>query len=212
MAIREETYNEGERVFAWVELNRYINYLLGITIVTFILGAITYGEPFSFYDHAYSHLGRIRTQNGNPNTTAFIIFTISLLISAFICFRIEKILNGGSRHWLFTLCGTGYLVMLFPCDILNPVHAVGAALVIASLWFFTNIRLFHLIPHTGVLRFVVYQLILQGTVLPYAFMYVFDIPARHLAQKFALIGLIVVLKIAITESLRFQREHPFVDI
>ncbi|MBN2698257.1 MAG: hypothetical protein JXR52_05475 [Bacteroidales bacterium] len=208
MAVREEIYGKEESAPVWINVNRYLNYLFGITVISFILGAITYGEDFSFYKHAYSHLAMVRTKNGSPNHISMVIVSFSLMLSSIICFRIERHLNGKHNHWLFSLCSIGYLLMLAPCDILNSVHVIGSALVIGSLWFFTVIRLIQLITFTGIFRFIVLQMLLQGTVLPYAYMYVSGFPARHAMQKLALFGLIVVLKIVAVKSV-MQEEKQF---
>ncbi|MCF8226684.1 MAG: hypothetical protein K9J30_12475 [Bacteroidales bacterium] len=193
------TYDDDQLIHLGEDLNRWLSYLLITTAATFLLGILAFGEPFSLSEHAFSYLGMINTPNGNPNGPGLFIFSTGILISSYICFRLNSILHGGYSHNLFRICGIGYLVMLVPCDLFNPVHMVGAAMVFASLWFFTNIRLMHLIPFIGWLKFIFYQLILQGSVLPYAYLYAVNSPDKQFVQKIALFGLILVLKISVVE-------------
>lgn len=199
MLAKEHSYEDSVLLDISQDLNRWLNYLLLVTVFTFILGMITFGEPYSFYKHAYSYFGRIRTPNGNSNILSFLIFSCSSILSAYICLHIDRILHGGYNHNLFKICAVGYLLMLTPCDIYNPLHMVGAAIVFASLWLFAVIRLVQLIPSTGIIKFIVYQLVLQGTVLPYAFFYAIDSPAKQMVQKIALFGLIAALKFTVIE-------------
>ena len=71
--------------------------------------------------------------------------------------------------------------------------------MIGSLWLLAVIHLHKLMRHIKKARIYLYHLILQGTVLPYAFLYAFGSPLRHLVQKFALAGLIISLKLVISE-------------
>ncbi len=199
MIFRKASFYVEETSINWPELNRLFNYLAGIAIIILILGILTYGEPFYFSDEPYSALGRFWSPTGNLNIKSMIIFAAGLILSALTCFRIERTLNGRYNHWLFTICGTGYLLMLAPCDILNPIHSLGVLMVIGSLWFFSVFSLFTLLHSIGILRFLLYQLLLHGTLLPYAFNYTFDLPALQAVQKFAIIGLIVAMKLIVIE-------------
>lgn len=202
MISREVTYDKSETVSVWSDMNRHINYLAGITLITFLLGAMTYGERFSLLNNAFSHLGRVHTASGNSNSVSLIIFDISLLLCSFVCFRMDRILTGHHNHRLFTLCGIGYLLMIAPCDVLGIVHMLGALFVIGSLFFFVLFSMIRLIPVIGVRRFIIYQVLLQGSVLPYGFLYFMNQPSKHAAQKLAIVGLIIALKITVMELRR----------
>lgn len=180
-------------------INRELNILFGVTLAVCILGMLTYGEKIEFRDHAVSHFGRLYTRGGNPNYLSLLIFALGMTASSIICFHVSRHLEKPFYQRLFRLCGTGYILLIIPCDLYNPLHALGGALVVGSLWFFTVFSLHDQYQKIPKIRFFLYQLILQATVLPYAFLYAVGSPDKQLAQKFALAGLIVVLKLTLTE-------------
>ncbi|MQY79188.1 MAG: hypothetical protein GH151_08345 [Bacteroidetes bacterium] len=97
------------------KINNYITYLMTINLLTFILGIITYGDKYLFREYAFSYLGGIRTINGNPNTTSFLIFSLGMISCGVICFYLSRLLNGENelelektKHYLFQACCVGY--------------------------------------------------------------------------------------------------------
>ncbi|HDJ34610.1 MAG TPA: hypothetical protein ENF21_11015 [Bacteroidetes bacterium] len=181
-------------------VNRELNVLFGVTLLVCLLGMLTYGENIVIRDHAVSHFGRLYTRRGDPNYLSLLIFALGMTASSMICFHISRHLGKPLHQLFFRLCGAGYILLIVPCDLYNPVHTLGGTLVVGSLWFFTVFNLhdlYHLIPRV---RFFLYQSILQGTVLPYAFLYAIGSPDKQLAQKFALAGLILILKAAMIEQ------------
>ncbi len=76
------------------KINKYLTYLMTINSLTFILVIITYGDKYLFREYAFSYLGGIRTINGNPNTTSFLIFSIGMISCGVICFFISRLLWG----------------------------------------------------------------------------------------------------------------------
>ncbi len=200
MRVEQATYRQAERSGIRTETHRHLNQLFVVTLATLFLGIFTFGEAFSFRNHAISYLGMLRTPGGNSNNLSMLIFSFGLVISAAISYRISRTARSFYIRMLFLLCALGYLVMITPCDLNNGVHSAGAGMVFGSLWMVAGIWLVRLIPHTGWMRFIFYQLILQGTVLPYAWCYIRDHPDKQFLQKFALTGLILMLKIACMES------------
>lgn len=182
-------------------LNTQINWLLGLILVTLSLGIITYGEKFLFWEHALSYLGGVHTQNGSPNSLSLMIFGSGMISCALICLHINRLLCNDPSKYLFRTCGGGFVLMIVPCDLLNQVHSIGAAMVFATLWFFT-VLLVNDLNKIYRTRAYLYHFILHGTVLPYAFMYVAGSPFRQAAQKVAVLGMMLILKIATLEHLR----------
>ena len=199
MLARTDIHSREEVLSIYQQLNRYTKYLIYITILVFILGIITYGQPFSFIDHAISHFGRIRTQDGSPNTLSMLIYGTGMLLSALVCYKLSRLAESNSSSKLLSLAAVGYILLIIPCDTLNTLHSIGGALVIGSLWLFTVILIHHLLKHSKKNSLYIYHLILQGTVLPYAFLYATGSPLRHLVQKFAVLGLIISLKLVFHE-------------
>ena len=95
-----------------------------------------------------------------------------------------------------------------PCDILNKVHSIGGALVIGSLWLLAVIQFHEILKATQRRRVYLYHLLLQGTVLPYAFLYAFGSELCPMVQKFAIAGLMISLKFMLMEE---RKEAGTVD-
>jgi hypothetical membrane protein len=182
------------------KLNRYLSYLLGLILLVLTLGILSYNEKFLFWEHALSYLGAMQTECGNPNGTSLIVFGLGMIFCSLICFKISRLICENSGKYLFMTCGGGFVLMIVPCDLFNPVHAIGAGMVVATLWLFT-ILLLNELSAIYKYRIYLYHLILHGTVLPYAYLYFFDSPFQQAAQKVALFGLILILKIAVLEHL-----------
>ncbi|MFO7852380.1 MAG: hypothetical protein ACQERS_13630 [Bacteroidota bacterium] len=209
MLAHTETHTHEEVLSIYHKLTRYSNYLIYVTIVVFILGMLTYGQPFSFKEHAISHFGRIRTQDGSPNTLSLFIYGIGMIMSSLICFRLSNLSEDNTSHNLFRLAAIGYILLIVPCDILHKIHSIGGALVIGSLWLLTVILLHDLFRYSNRVRIYLFHLILQGTVLPYAFLYAFGSPLCPLVQKFAVAGLIISLRLVIGEH---EKNADYADV
>jgi len=180
-------------------LSHLMNIFLANTIIIFILGALTYGEKFRFWDYAYSYLGMMKTPGGNVNTLSFIIYVTGCMLNSVICFKISNNVTGQLNKIFFKMCGAGYLLLMLPCDIINSIHSAGGTLVVGSLWLFTVISISDIYHSGRKLRAVLYFVLLSGTVLPYAFMHFVNSSYEQIAQKPALLGLIIVLKLILTE-------------
>ncbi|MBN1386999.1 MAG: hypothetical protein JW965_01045 [Bacteroidales bacterium] len=206
MLARTELHTREEVLGIYHKLNRYSSYLIYLTILVFILGMLTYGQPFSFKEHAISHFGRIRTQDGSPNTLSLLVYGTGMILSALICFKLSNLTEHNTSHFLLRIAAGGYILLIVPCDVLNTIHSIGGALVIGSLWLLTVIQIHELIKHTNKIRPYLYHLLLQGTVLPYAFLYAVGSPIRHMVQKFAILGLMISLKLVILDHAKGMRK------
>jgi hypothetical protein len=196
------------------KLNKHLTYLLSVNVLTFILGIFAYGDKYLLREYAFSYLGGIHTINGNPNTTSLLIFAIGMISCGIICFYISQLLNGENglemektKHYLFQTSGIGYFIMLMPHDINNNIHAIGAATVFGTLWFITVLILRELKQKGEVLKFYIYHFMLQGTVIPYAFLYFVNSPLQQYIQKYAVFGLILVMKLALIESVKIYQKR-----
>lgn len=200
MLLYKESQGEiGDRV-KHHKLNMLINLVLANTIIIFIIGALIYREKFHFWDFAYSYLGMTRTPGGFGNTPSFLVYVAGCLFNSFICFRISNTLIVQLYRILFKMCGAGYLLLMLPCNLIDSIHSIGGALVFGSLWFFSVVSIKDIYNSGKKYRALLYSLLLNGTILPYAYMYFVKSPYMQIAQKIALVGLILVLKLIITEQ------------
>lgn len=179
-------------------LNNLMYIFLANTIIIFILGTLTYGEKFHFWDYAYSYLGRVKTPAGNNNILSFIIYVTGCIINSIVCFKISNTITERLYKIFFRVCGAGYLLLMLPCDIINSIHSVGGALVVGSLWFFSVISINDIYRSGNIFKAILYFLLLNVTVLPYAYAHFVNAPWEQIAQKPALLGLILTMKLILT--------------
>ena len=184
------------------QLNRHLGWLLGVTILVYVVGIFLYADRFPFWTKAFSHIGTLTTGAGRGNTASMLTVSLGMMACSWICLRSSRIGTGQFDHYCFMACSAGYLLLGIPCDLLNTVHSIGGALVVGSMWFFCVFHLNELYHSLKPGRFWLYHLLLQGTVLPYAFLYIVGSPADQYVQKIAIAGLIITLKLIMQERIR----------
>ena len=181
----------------------YFYGLFGATIITsFGCAILAFGEPFLFFEHAFSDLGRIRTMDGSGNAKSFLIFAAGLSICTILMLILSIRYFSASPHsirhrklkgFFSALASIGILIAIFPHDIFHGLHVAGSAAMVGSLWMIANLHLDD-IRFRGETRMAVAgHAVLQGTVVTYAMLYFIDSPLKQVAQKFAVMGLILVL-------------------
>ncbi len=201
-------------------INRNISSLFSMLIILFIgtfsLGILLYGETFSFWNSAFSDLGSTVTPGGVSNSLSSIIFIIGMLISSFVFFKISQqfktdpdILHYRQKQQLSLTGGIGCFIFICPYNINDDIHMIGAALMVASIWAIGTLLLIEARKFVQKEKVLLLQTILQGTVLTYAFTYFADMAVRDIAQKFAVLGLIIVLKITTAPIQAFEFSSIF---
>lgn len=209
MGNKKSAYQLPNTLKEYIILNRKINYLFILILLIFILGIITYSEEFDFWTDPLSSLGDIYPDKSNSNLLAFGIFLTGMMICSLLSFNISYGLKKSYGHYLFKITGTGFILLAFPSNQLNFLHSLGGALVVGSLWWFSIVILNNLLKKTNRIKILTYHILLQITVLPYVILYFAGVPERQVAQKFAVLGLILVLKFSATELMNYlgrQRE------
>lgn len=109
------------------------------------------------------------------------------------------------------LAGTGFILLAIPTDLVNIVHTLGGAFVVGSFWFYTLKNLVELYHKDKSYRIFLYHLILHGTVIPYAVLYASGTSIRQGAQKIAVLGLVIILKISVIEYLQYLEKQKSVQ-
>ena len=198
MLLFGKSHEENDDLVNNHRLNNLMYIFLANTIIIFILGTLTYGEKFHFWDYAYSYLGRVKTPAGNNNILSFIIYVTGCIINSIVCFKISNAITERLYKIFFRVCGAGYLLLMLPCDIINSIHSVGGALVVGSLWFFSVISINDIYRSGNIFKAILYFLLLNVTVLPYAYAHFVNAPWEQIAQKPALLGLILTMKLILT--------------
>lgn len=183
------------------KISRLFARLIFLIMATFILGMLVYGGTFSFWNSAFSDLGSTVTPEGNSNMPACVVFMTGMVLSGITLLRISKRFareKGLAHHKLkahFSLLGgLGCFIFIFPHNINNDIHMVGAALFVASIWSLGTLLLIESRKTVNRERNILLQTILQSTVISYAVTFFADLPHKNIAQKFAVFGLIFVLR------------------
>ncbi len=213
MVKKSDVYNYADEFDIYQEINKLLTYFLCLNVTAFILGMITYGEKFLFWEYALSFIGGTITVTGIPNTASWLIFSCGMILCSILCFYISFLLRGENemkhqkfKQYLFLICGIGYLIILMPYNINNNIHAIGAGLIFGMLWLITVVLITELNQYIKNYKILLYHLLLQGTVLPYAFLYFIHSPLQKQVQKIAVVGLMSILKLVSTQYAKvFQR-------
>jgi hypothetical protein len=181
-----------------------------IQLSCIFIAAVSYTEPFLFWKYPFSDLGASVTPHGLPNSRSFFPFVLGLISSAVILISLGRYYlrktNLRNKHIKVLLCGAGAvgcLLTIFPHNIFFTTHAVGASLMIVALWAFAILFLLEArqLQLISLKFFILGQIFLQCTVLPYAITFLSALPIKQIFQKFAVIGLYVIL-IIVTSAVK----------
>lgn len=156
------------------------------------LGMLTYAEPFRFWEYPLSDLGATVTATGIRNGISILFFICAMLTSCLVMVLLSRRFRG-FRRALCLSCAAGFLISTFPHNICNPVHSLGAALMVGSLWGLSVSFLGTLRIRNSVSPFLLGHALLQGTILTYAVTFILDSPVKQVTQKLAVLGLLTVL-------------------
>ena len=195
-------------------VNLLLSLLVLVNGVLIGAGMLCYGEEFRFWDYPVSDLGSTVTPNGQGNAASMALFCLDMLASASIMTAAGWAFRRAGRGRVMKVKGSlcfaaaaGFCVTAFPHDISNTVHTLGAGLMVCSFWLITVILLFEAKPRVSGSRFWLVQLLLQGTVLPYAAAFAVDAQAKQVAQKLAVVGLLAALQISSSMVLKPRQER-----
>jgi len=193
------------------EISSLFTRLILLIGVTFTLSMILFGGSFSFWNSAFSDLGSTIISEGKSNSLACAIFIIGMVISGTIFFMISRlflkdkdIVHHRLKFHLSLMGSIGCFVFIFSHNINNDIHMVGAALFVAAVWSIGTLFLIETWKTVARERTVLLQTLLQSTVIAYAVTYFTDLSVKNIAQKFAVFGLIIVLKSATAYRAKFE--------
>lgn len=190
-----------------VKIRKLFRKLLLTDLSVMILCILFYGGRFDFRNYALSFLGTPVTPAAYQNIPSMLLFISGLLASSYFCFKIsqsflhlKQVSHARLKHQLFKFTGSGYLIMMMPCNLNNTIHCLGSALVFGTLWFSAVLLLYEIKYDLKTLRFYISQLLLNGIELPYAYAYVTKAVNVQLFQKFAVLVLIITLSFSVKFS------------
>lgn len=197
MLQRQRNYSQFNIHQNFQSANKKVNQLLGLILVVFISAILVQNNKFDLSEDALSSLGNIYPGEPNTNLAGFMIIVSGMLLASIISFRISKDLKNVTKYSILKLTGVGFILLAVPSNQVNILHSLGGVVVIGSLWWFMSKSLFNLYEETRNFRILLYLFILQATVLPYAILYFTGAPVRQAAQKLAVLGIILILKLTI---------------
>jgi hypothetical membrane protein len=160
-----------------------------------------YGEHFVLFQHAISDLGATVTSSGLPNRRSPYVFLIQMITSGVMCLRYARHIVHSennpreNRVRLIRLCAVGFFLMPAPHNLpaTHHIHMFGGAFIFFSLWMLTMIYLCEGRKHGMGGTFWFGMIVLQSTVLSYAFMFAINSEVRQIAQGIGLCGLLGAL-------------------
>lgn len=178
------------------KVSRQFSVLIFVVLTGLVLSILSDRGSFFVWQDPLSDLGALRTVNGDLNVVPRTIFDLSMTISGLLMLRLYSflstdggLLHAGAKRAMTFAGGIGFFMLLMPYDVDLAVHEIGASLVFATLWGMPVLFSVELKRASLTGRALIAQVVLQGTVLPYAILFVADMPGEVVAQKFAVIGL-----------------------
>ncbi len=197
------TRMSAERVTGLKKINRLFKKLLWTDLTTLALCMFLYAGRFHFWEDPFSLLGASATPDGCPNTLSMLFFMAGLVMSCCFAWQMSAVFrmmpfvpNARLKSHLLRMTGIGFILMTVPCDRYNGIHSTGSALVFGTLWLFT-VLLLQEAKKSLHNRYLLFQFLLQGTILPYAITYIAGAASKQVFQKIAVAGLTVVLSKAL---------------
>lgn len=173
--------------------------------ITLILALVLFREPFHFWRNAFSELGEAVTPQGRSNLPSRLVFSIGWfacgIAMAHISSRYGKnreLRSSVFKRWLAMAGSIGFFVAIVPNDTNHILHSVGMGLVVAATYFFGMLFLLELRSSISTLTFYANMIFLQSTVLTYAVTFFIDSTIKQAAQKFCVLGLLIVVEKAST--------------
>lgn len=210
-----------------VPLDSNISHHLILLTIVILLSVVTaiifYDGPFLFWQFALSDLGAVGTKYGTDNILSRYIFNLGFLIAAYILGRISTLYANG-RHLTYPkiksklalLACVGFLVFVYPHDLNKKIHSLGAGLMVGSLYLMANLFMVELKDEFPLRLFILYQILLHGSVLSYAVTYFAHLPVRQITQKFCFGSLVYIIdqialrnvkEVSVQHLLRIRRAH-----
>ncbi len=170
--------------------------LVLVASIGLVLCVATYHGPFLMWQYPLSDLGDMLTESGIPNVLTRRIFDLTMLTSGSLMVTIHSLFSADipimhikAKRVMTFVCSIGFFMLLMPYDLDPTFHEIGGTLLFSMLWGMSVLFSVEL-NRAFKVRSVVSQVILQATVLPYAFLFVMQIPSEVVAQKFAVVGLV----------------------
>ena len=185
------------------EIETIFSKITVITLLTIAIGIVFYGEKFNFWMNPISDLGVTATLHGHSNLLSFFIFTIGMLACGILMLKISTsfkesiyIRHHKLKYYLSLISSFGFFIITYPHNINNNIHSVGGTLLFGGLWGLTLLFLIEAYSIKKHLQVTLYHFILHSTIITYAFNFAIKSQIEQITQKFAILGLMLILKLS----------------
>jgi len=179
---------------------RQLSRVSALVILTFLIAGLFYKDGFLFWKHALSELGGSATRSGEANAVSRVIVTTGFILMAFIMGKVgfhyhshPAILHNLLKSKLALISSVGFFVFNMPHDRFKWVHVTGSVMMIAGIFLISTITLAEMRGLLPGWRHRFYQILLSGTVIPYAVGFLLNVGFKQVLQKFCIAGLSFVL-------------------
>lgn len=203
LGANEAVRNGPRSVICTTAVSKQLSFMIVWVLCGLFVSIILYHGTFLIWDYPLSDLGAQLTVSDKLNVVTRIVFDLTMTLSGILMIRIFALLSndirvrhGRIKAWMTFVCAAGFFMLLMPYDVNLAIHEIGASLVFGMLWGLTIMFSLELKSVGHWKRALASQVVLQGSVLPYAFLFAVGIPAEVAAQKIAVVGLMVAVWLA----------------
>ena len=172
-----------------------------ILLATLGLAVLFFGEPFLFWQHAFSDLGDTVTKQGHSNLISRLIFSAGMIIDGCLMLKIssryaqdQTFRNRTIKPWLAFLGAIGFLVSIYPNNVNHFIHSLGVGIVIGVLHLFVMIFHFEIKSRIPPRIFYTDMVIIQAAVFSYAVAFFANSASKQAFQKICIIGIFLALQ------------------
>ncbi len=196
----DELFPGRSRTASARKISRRFSIFILCTCLGVTLSIIAYKGPFLVWQYQLSDLGEPLTENGNPNVLARAIFDATMLTSGILMATMYSLFSSdkssshsGSKKVISLASAAGFLLLILPYNYYEWLHIIGGVSVFGMFWAFVVLRSIELNHSHRKSKAIISQVILQPTVVPYAVLFALQEPAEIVAQKFAVVGLVLAV-------------------
>lgn len=170
----------------------------------FFLATLVYNGRFNLIKDPFSRLGASKTPEGADNRASMAVFVVDMAITAVIFGRLavafardSNLSFRGLRVLISITAALGACIATFPNNYFLTQHQLGAGFLVGSIWLHAILFIADASKVTSRGYGLFLHLLLQSTILYYAFTFFVEAPERDIVQKIAIIGLALAIELAL---------------
>lgn len=197
---KEKVHHKNRPIICTSSISRRISLIIFIIFAGFIIAMMTYQGTFLFWRYPFSDLGTLYTVNHQQfNITSLLFFDLAMLASGLLMLQIAHrftfdipFQHKRTKQILSFTCGIGFLLLIFPYPVHFALHVTGATLAVGSLWGLAILFSVEIKDYISTTAFFFCQLLLHGSIISYAILYVMRLSSNDIVQKIGIVSLMIV--------------------